>query len=97
MSTDLVRKPKRVLEPVERISEFLFGLIIVLMLTCTLNAGGANRGSVRTMLMETLGSNVAWGTIDAFFYLLNCLGQRGLTSLFSGGWAGLRTRARQGD
>ncbi len=77
MSTNLMRKPKRVLEPVERISEFLFGLIMVLTLTCTFNAGGTNRGSVRTLLIETLGCNLAWGMIDAFFYLLNSLGQRG--------------------
>jgi hypothetical protein len=72
-----MRKPKRVLEPVEKISEFLFGLIMVLTLTCTFSVDGANRGSVRTLLVEALGCNVAWGTIDAFFYLLNSLGQRG--------------------
>jgi hypothetical protein len=72
-----MRKPKRVLEPVERISEFLFGLIMVLTLTCTFNASGASRGSVRTLLMEALGCNVAWGMIDAFFYLLNSFGQKG--------------------
>lgn len=77
MATDLARNPKRVLEPVERISEFLFGLIMVLTLTCTFNAGTASRGGVRTMLTEALGCNVAWGIIDAFFYLLDCLGQRG--------------------
>ena len=52
--------------------EFLFGLIMVLTLTCTFHASGASRGSVRTRLMEALG----W-MIDAFFYLLNSLGQRG--------------------
>jgi hypothetical protein len=77
MSTNFMSKPKRVLEPVERISEFLFGLIMVLTLTCTFSVDGANRGSVRTLLMEALGCNVAWGMIDAFFYLLNSLGQRG--------------------
>jgi VIT family len=69
--------PKRVLEPVERISEFLFGLIMVLTLTCSFNARGAQQVSVRTMLLEAVGCNVAWAIIDAFFYLLNCLGQRG--------------------
>ena len=29
------------------------------------------------MLLEALGCNVAWGIIDAFFYLLNSVGQRG--------------------
>ena len=71
-----MRKPKRVLEPVERISEFLFGLIMVLALTCTFSVGEASRGSVRSLLMEVLGCNVAWGIIDAFFYLLNSLGHR---------------------
>jgi hypothetical protein len=77
MSTDFMRKPKRVLEPVERISEFLFGLIMVLTLTCTFNVREANRSSVRSLLMDAIGCNVAWGIIDAFFYLLNSLGQRG--------------------
>jgi hypothetical protein len=29
------------------------------------------------MLLEVLGCNLAWGIIDAIFYLLNCLAQRG--------------------
>lgn len=29
------------------------------------------------MLLEALGCNAAWGIIDAFFYLLNSLGQKG--------------------
>ena len=77
MPSKFTTKSDRILEPIERISEFLFGLIMVLTLTCTFNALGANRGSVRTMLLEALGCNVAWAIIDAFFYLLNCLGQRG--------------------
>jgi hypothetical protein len=68
---------KRVLDPIERISEFLFGLIMVLTLTSSLNVSRVNRGSVRDMLLEALGCNVAWGIIDAFFYLLNSVGQRG--------------------
>ncbi len=76
MSTDLTKKPGRVLDPVERISEFLFGLIMVLTLTCTFNVNRASPGGVRILIMEALGCNLAWAIIDAFFYLLNCLGQR---------------------
>jgi hypothetical protein len=65
------------LEPVERISEFLFGLIMVLTLTRTFNVSETYRSSVRTLLMDALGCNVAWTIIDAFFYLLNSLAQRG--------------------
>ena len=77
MSSVLAKKPKRVLEPVDRLSEFLFGLIMVLTLTCTSSTVDASRRSVRAMLMEVLACNVAWGIIDAFFYLLGCLAERG--------------------
>jgi hypothetical protein len=56
-----------VLEPVERISLFLFGPIMALTLTRTFNVSETNRSSVRTLLMDALGCNVAWGFIDAFF------------------------------
>jgi hypothetical protein len=52
---------------VERISEFLFGLIMVLTLTRTFNVSETYRSSVRTLLMDALGCNVAWTIIDAFF------------------------------
>ncbi len=77
MSSDSKSSIKRVLEPVERISEFLFGLIMVLTATCTFSVAGSNRGSAGTMLVEALGCNIAWGIIDAFFFLLACLGRRG--------------------
>jgi hypothetical protein len=54
------------LEPVERISEFLFGLIMVLTLTCTFNVREANHSSVRTLLKDALGCNVAWGSSPRF-------------------------------
>jgi VIT family len=77
MPHDPKRSSKRVLEPIERISEFLFGVIMVLIATCTFRVMGADRGNVRTMLVEALGCNIAWGIIDAFFFLLACLGARG--------------------
>ncbi len=65
------------MEPVERISEFLFGLITVLTFTTTIDATGFDRGNVHNMLLAALGCNLTWGIIDAFFYLLDCLGKRG--------------------
>ena len=41
------------------------------------NVREANRSSVRTLLMDALGCNATWGSIDAFFYRLNSLGQSG--------------------
>ena len=54
----------------ERISEVLFGLIMVLTYTCSFSVAGAGREEVRTMLIGALGCNLAWGMIDAVFYLM---------------------------
>jgi VIT1/CCC1 family predicted Fe2+/Mn2+ transporter len=64
---------KRVLEPIERISEVLFGLIMVLTFTGSLSVAEAGREDVRTMLIGALGCNLAWGVIDAIMYLMGCL------------------------
>lgn len=68
---------KRVLEPIERISEVLFGLIMVLSFTCSLSIADIGRESVATMLVAALGCNLAWGIIDAVLYLMGCLAERG--------------------
>ena len=50
---------KRVLEPVERIAEVLFGLIMVLTFTGTLSVATAGDEDVREMLIGALGCNIA--------------------------------------
>jgi hypothetical protein len=61
----------------ERITEVLFGLIMVLTITGSLSVAEAGRGEVHTMLIAALGCNLAWGIIDGVFYLMNCLSERG--------------------
>ena len=68
---------KRILEPVERISEVLFGLIMVLGCTGSLSAAQAGRADIRTMLFGAVGCNLAWGLIDAIMYLMACLSEHG--------------------
>jgi hypothetical protein len=68
---------KRVLEPNERISEVLFGLIMVLTFTGSLSVAQADRAEVRTMLIGALGCNIAWGIIDGILYLMGCLAEKG--------------------
>ena len=70
-------KSNRVLDPMERISEVLFGLIMVLTYTGTLSVATADRAEVRTMLIGALGCNLAWGIIDGGLYLLARLHERG--------------------
>ena len=75
--TPTKEKSRRVLAPIERFSEILFGLIMVLTFTGSLSAAGSGRTEVHTMLIGALGCNLAWGIIDAFFYLINTLAERG--------------------
>jgi hypothetical protein len=58
---DSMRLPDRVLEPGERISEILFGLIMALTVTGATSVVAADRFQIRTMLIAALGCNVAWG------------------------------------
>ena len=68
---------KRVLEPIERVSEVLFGLIMVLTFTGSLSVAEAGRDNVRTMLIGAVGCNLAWGIIDGVLYLMGCLAEKG--------------------
>src|SRR5437762_10624779 len=68
---------RRVLEPIDRVSEVLFGLIMVLTFTGSLSVAEAGRDDVRTMLIGALGCNLAWGIIDGVLYLMGCLAEKG--------------------
>lgn len=72
-----------VLDPLDRASEFLFGLIMALTFTCTLSAATARGDAVLTVAVGALACNLAWGVVDGVMYLLSCLAQRGrsLTAL----------------
>src|SRR5213080_2855704 len=71
------RSSKRVLDPIDRVSEVLFGLIMVLTFTGSLSVAEAGRESIRTMFIGALGCNLAWGIIDGVFYLMGCLAEKG--------------------
>src|SRR3954468_18991499 len=77
MSDEPENSSKRVLEPHDRISEVLFGVIMVLTFTGSLSVAEAGREDVRVMLIGALGCNVAWGVIDGVFYLMGCLAEKG--------------------
>src|SRR5215475_9450030 len=76
-----MRLPDPVLEPVERLSEILFGLIMALTITGAVSVATADRLAIRTMLLAALGCNIAWGIIDAGLYLMARIGERGRNAL----------------
>jgi len=67
----------RLLDPIERSSEVLFGLIMVLTFTGSFHALGADHDDVNRILVAALGCSLAWGIIDAAMYLMGTLSQRG--------------------
>jgi VIT1/CCC1 family predicted Fe2+/Mn2+ transporter len=77
MPNEPIKSSKLVLEPYERISEVLFGVIMVLTFTGSLSVAEAARDDVRTMLIGALGCNLAWGIIDGILYLMGCLSDQG--------------------
>jgi hypothetical protein len=68
---------ERVLDPMERISELLFGLIMVLTFTCTFGVATAGNIKIETMLIGALGCNLTWGIVDAGIYILARINDRG--------------------
>ena len=77
MADETLHPTRRVLDPIDRVSEVLFGLIMVLTFTGSLSVAEAGRDDVRTMLIGALGCNLAWGIIDAMLYLMGCLADKG--------------------
>lgn len=60
-----------VLSPIDRISEILFGLIMVLTFTGAISVATGGRQEIRQLLWSALGCNLAWGIVDAIMYLMN--------------------------
>ncbi len=58
------------LDPVSRISEILFGLLMALTFTTTLNLVDTGLTQARAMFHAALGCNIAWGIVDAVMYLV---------------------------
>jgi hypothetical protein len=77
MSASLQTERRGILDPVERASEVLFGLIMVLSFTCSISVANAGHEDVRSVLIGAIGCNLAWGIVDAIMYLMTILLERG--------------------
>ena len=75
------KAPDRLLDPQERISEILFGLIMALIITNSLGVAQHGDADVRTLVAGALGCNLAWGAIDGVMYLMGQLSERGRNML----------------
>ena len=69
-------KRARVLDPIERVSEVIFGLLMAMTFIGSLSVATAGREEVRTMMITALGCNLAWGLADAVMYLVRTVTER---------------------
>jgi VIT1/CCC1 family predicted Fe2+/Mn2+ transporter len=67
---------KRVLEPVERVSEIIFGVLMAMTFIGALSVADSGREDVRTAMVAALGCNLAWGLADAVMYIVGTLTER---------------------
>ena len=77
MSEQKKEKRAPVLDPVSRISEVIFGVLMALSFTGALNAATAGGEEIRTVMLTALGCNLAWGLVDAVMYLVATMTERG--------------------
>ena len=68
---------RRILDPLSRMSEVLFGLIMALTFTCTLDAASGGREEVHTLMIGAITCNIAWGLVDAVMFLIASITERG--------------------
>ena len=71
------RSPAPILDPISRLTEILFGLLMTLTFTGTMSVALGSGDNVRNILFAALGCNLAWGIVDAFMYLINTITERG--------------------
>ena len=76
MTKSEARHARRVLDPIERVSEMIFGLLMAMTFIGSLNVATAGQQEVRTALIAALGCNLAWGLVDAVMYLVSTLTER---------------------
>ena len=67
---------RRVLSPIDRVSEVIFGLIMALTFTCTISVFEVGREEVRDVLVAALGCNIAWGMVDGVMYVVTARVER---------------------
>ena len=65
-----------VLNPLDRISEMIFGLLMALSFIGAISVA-SEEAEIREMFVAALGCNLAWGLVDAVMYLVRTVTDRG--------------------
>lgn len=67
---------KPVLDPIDRVSEVIFGVLMAMTFIGAMNVAEAGQGEVRKTLVAALGCNIAWGLTDGIMYVVAILTER---------------------
>jgi hypothetical protein len=74
----VVESPREgILNPVDRLSEFLFGLLMALSFTGAVAVATAGKAEIRELFITSFGCNLAWGLVDAVMYVVRTVTERG--------------------
>jgi len=76
MEIDQGKKRGPLLDPLDRVSEVLFGLIMAVTIVGSISIATAGSDDVRTVMVAALGCNLAWGLVDAVMYLVRTVTER---------------------
>ena len=71
-----ITKSKGLLNPMDRVAEILFGLIMALSFTCSISIANIVPTEIRQLLIGAIGCNLAWGIVDATMYLIGVLARK---------------------
>src|SRR5690349_10142260 len=66
----------RVLDPFDRVSEIIFGVLMAMTFIGAMNVATAGAQEVRTVMKAALGCNIAWGLTDGVMYLVGLVTER---------------------
>jgi VIT1/CCC1 family predicted Fe2+/Mn2+ transporter len=67
---------ERLLDPIDRVSEILFGLIMAVTIVGSISIATAGHEDIRSITLAALGCNLAWGLVDAVMYLIRTATER---------------------
>jgi VIT1/CCC1 family predicted Fe2+/Mn2+ transporter len=91
---------RRALDPISRLSEIMFGLLMTLTFTGTMSVSLGDGQTVNSILFAALGCNIAWGIVDAVMRLLTTAAenakQRALVDRLRVGGTGERVAVARG-
>lgn len=69
-------RPRPILDPIDRLSEIIFGLLMALSFTGTMSAAVGGGEKVNAVLVAAFGCNLAWGIVDGVMHVLTTVVER---------------------